>query len=165
MQIIFFRHGIAIDRDDPACPLDPDRFLTDEGRMRTDAAARGLAFLVDEVDLAITSPYVRARQTIEIALEHVRAPRGGLRESDALLPEAHPAGILRELTREKANRVLLAGHAPGLDYVIALALDAPRAVTSLKKAGAACVEWEAGSPGGTLLWLMRAKDLMALGKR
>ena len=31
MQLYIVRHGIAVDREDPDCPPDPNRFLTQEG--------------------------------------------------------------------------------------------------------------------------------------
>ena len=30
MQLYVVRHGIAIDREDPKCPSDPERYLTEE---------------------------------------------------------------------------------------------------------------------------------------
>ena len=42
MIVHLFRHGIAIDREDPASPPEADRFLTPKGIAKTEAAARGL---------------------------------------------------------------------------------------------------------------------------
>jgi len=35
MLLYIVRHGIAIDREDPKCPSDPERYLTPEGHTRT----------------------------------------------------------------------------------------------------------------------------------
>jgi len=35
MQLFIVRHGIAIDREDPRCPPDPERYLTEEGVEKT----------------------------------------------------------------------------------------------------------------------------------
>ena len=43
MQLYIVRHGIAIDRDDPKCPADPERYLTEEGKEKTKQVARGVA--------------------------------------------------------------------------------------------------------------------------
>jgi hypothetical protein len=40
MRLYLMRHGIAIDREDPDCPPDPERYLTPKGIQRTRAAAR-----------------------------------------------------------------------------------------------------------------------------
>ena len=46
MQLYIVRHGIAIDREDPKCPPDPDRYLTEEGIEKTKQVAKGIAALV-----------------------------------------------------------------------------------------------------------------------
>ncbi|MGB7437560.1 MAG: histidine phosphatase family protein, partial [Candidatus Acidiferrum sp.] len=66
MQLYIVRHGVAIDREDPKCPADPDRFLTDEGIEKTRLAAEGVAEIAAVPDLILTSPYVRAVQTAEL---------------------------------------------------------------------------------------------------
>ena len=43
MQLFIVRHGIAIDREDPKCPSDPERYLTPEGLKKTREAANGFA--------------------------------------------------------------------------------------------------------------------------
>jgi phosphohistidine phosphatase SixA len=43
MEICFFRHGIAVDRDDSSVTSDRDRPLTAKGVRKTRAAAEGLA--------------------------------------------------------------------------------------------------------------------------
>ena len=35
MQLYIVRHGIAIDREDPKCPSDPERYLPAEGVEKT----------------------------------------------------------------------------------------------------------------------------------
>ena len=45
MQLYIVRHGIAIDREDPKAPPDPDRFLTEEGIERTKQVAKGIVAL------------------------------------------------------------------------------------------------------------------------
>jgi len=38
---ILFASGIAIDREDPKCPPDPERYLTEEGVEKTKQVAKG----------------------------------------------------------------------------------------------------------------------------
>ncbi len=66
MQLYIVRHGIAIGREDPKCPPDPERYLTEEGVEKTKQVAKGVAALGITGDLFLTSPYVRAVQTAEI---------------------------------------------------------------------------------------------------
>ena len=66
MRLYLMRHGIAIDREDPDCPSDPERYLTPKGIQRTRAAARGLRALRVKPTALLTSPFVRAVQTGEV---------------------------------------------------------------------------------------------------
>ncbi len=66
MLLYIVRHGIAIDREDPKCPSDPERYLTPDGLQRTCEVAKKLAKLIGPPKVFISSPYVRAVQTAEI---------------------------------------------------------------------------------------------------
>ncbi len=52
MQLYIVRHGIAIDREDPKCPPDPERYLTEEGVEKTKQVAKGVAALGVTADLS-----------------------------------------------------------------------------------------------------------------
>jgi len=164
MRLCVIRHGIAIDRNDPACPPDPERYLTKQGRDRTQEAARGLRALELKPDALLTSPYLRARQTAEIVAKALDMPVDTFHVTDALLPWARPEELFRELRRLDAGCVACFGHAPNVDGLIAYALGLDHAATSLKKAGAALLTLETLSPPwGALEWLMPARALRRLG--
>lgn len=165
MQLVLLRHGIAQDRADPATPPDPERRLTPRGERRTLQAARGLRALFPEPRIVLSSPFVRARQTADLALEGLGARAVDVVPTDALLPEAPPADLLRVLERTGVDQVLAVGHAPNLDLVVAHALGAPAAVTALKKAGAACLELTPGAGPGRLVWLLEPRALRLLARR
>ncbi len=40
MQLYIVRHGIAIDREDPKCPPEAERYLTEEGIEKTKQVAK-----------------------------------------------------------------------------------------------------------------------------
>lgn len=166
MQLYVVRHGIAIDRDDPKCPPDPERYLTEEGVEKTRQVAKGMAALGITGDLFLTSPYVRATQTAEIFASALDYARQKIRRTDLLLPGAEPSLLFRELARDKqASAVFLFGHAPQLDDAIATALGSKKHVTALKKAGVALVELKRVSPPiGMLVWLAIPKLLRRAGK-
>ena len=67
MLLYLVRHGIAVDREDPNSPPDPERPLTPRGMKRTHAAALGLAAMKIEPDAVLTSPWLRAVQTAQLA--------------------------------------------------------------------------------------------------
>src|SRR5436305_15219678 len=72
-ELYFIRHGLAEERGD-AWPDDNKRPLTDEGMSRMRKAVRGLARLGVTVDVVLTSPLVRARQTADIVASGLAPP-------------------------------------------------------------------------------------------
>jgi phosphohistidine phosphatase len=164
MLLYLMRHGIAIDREDPECPPEPERFLTPKGIEKTRGAAHGLLALKVNPDLVLSSPYLRAVQTAEIACVALELPVSDIKRTDALLPGASPLMLFEELSKCKADEVLCFGHAPNMDEVIAHAVHAQKAFTQLKKAGCACLEMSSLSPvDGELLWLMTSRALRVIG--
>ena len=159
MQLYIVRHGIAIDREDPKCPAEAERYLTEEGIERTQQVAEAVAALGIHADLIFSSPYLRAMQTAAIFASELGYPKQKIRRTDSLLPGAEPGAFLRELAREKdVSAVLCFGHAPHVDGLLAAAVGASRHVTSMKKAGVALVELKRLSPpNGQLVWLITPK--------
>lgn len=166
MELYIVRHGIAVDREDPKCPPDPERYLTEEGVEKTKGVAKGLAALGVTPGLFLSSPYTRAFQTAEIFAETFDYSRQKIRRSELLLPGTEPTLLFRELARERqASSIFVFGHAPHLDDVITTALGAKKHLTSLKKAGVALIELKRISPpAGTLVWLATPKMLRRAGK-
>ena len=166
MQLYIVRHGIAIDREDPQCPAEAERYLTEEGVEKTKQVAKGVAALGVTGELLITSPYARAVQTAEIFAEALDYAKQKIRRNEMLLPGSEPTLLFRELAREKqASTVFIFGHAPHLDAVIATALGSKKHLTSLKKAGVANIELKRISPPiGVLAWLGTPKILRKAGK-
>ena len=166
MEIYVVRHGIAIDREDPKSPPDPDRYLTEEGIEKTKRVAAAVASLSGSPDLLLSSPYVRAMQTAEIFASALEYPKAKIRRSDLLLPGAEPTLFFRELAKDKqSSTIFIFGHAPQLDDLIACALGTKLHITSLKKAGVALIELKRVSPPhGELVWLAPPKLLRRAGK-
>ena len=165
MLLYLMRHGIAIDREDPDCPAEAERYLTPKGMDRTREAARGLRDLRISPTTLLTSPYVRAVQTGEIVCDVLDLDPKQLRATDALKPEAKPARLAEELEKVSGDDVMCFGHAPQLDDFIAHAVRASAAFTALKKAGVACLDIEGLSPlRSTLEWLLTSKTLRHLDR-
>lgn len=166
MEIYVVRHGIAIDREDPKCPPDPERYLTEEGIEKTKRVAAGVEALGASPDLLLSSPYVRAIETAEIFAAALDYLKQKIRRTDLLLPGAEPTLFFRELVKDKqTSTVFIFGHAPQLDDLIATALGSKHHLTSLKKAGVALLELKRVSPpSGQLIWLAPPKLLRRAGK-
>jgi phosphohistidine phosphatase len=171
MLIYLVRHGIATDREDPSCPPDPERRLTEKGIAKTREVARGAKELGIDADLFLSSPYLRALETAEVFAGEFGYDKGKIRKLDALKPAASPAMLFREINRlggaarKEVESVICFGHAPNLDSVIAAGVGTGSPFTALKKSGVACLEMERlAPPRGLLLWLATPKLLRSLGE-
>ncbi len=158
MRLIAIRHGIAADPPEHGGP-DATRPLTERGRERCAAAARGLLRLEAAPALILTSPLVRAAETAAI-LAGVLGTAAPVRTA-ALAPGGDPGRVLDEARATGADTVIAVGHRPDLDALIAHALDLGQPVTRLGKCGAAAVAFEDG--GAELLWVLTPRALRALG--
>src|ERR1700682_5855616 len=166
MQLYIVRHGIAIDREDSKSPPEAERFLTEEGIAKTKQVAKSVAALGVSPDLLVSSPYVRAMQTAEIFANALEYPKSKIRRNELLLPGSEPSVFFRELAKDKhSSTVLLFGHAPHLDELLATAIGSKHPVTTLKKAGVACLELKRISPpSAQLIWLATPRLLRKAAK-
>jgi phosphohistidine phosphatase len=163
-EICFFRHGIAVDREDPSVTSDAARPLTDEGIQKTRAAAEGLKRMALEFDRILTSPWLRASQTAAILAEvlALAAPE----EMAELEGDRNPSELVDALAHRHAKRTLLVGHEPLLSATVVHILGGEWAL-DLKKAGACNLFVDALPPRkpGTLLWHVTSRQLRWMVKR
>jgi len=160
MEVWLLRHAAAEERSESG--RDADRGLTDEGAKRARAVARGLATLEPGIELILTSPYRRARQTAEPVGRELGLERR-LRESRSLEPGRDPQEILEEIRAEGVAGVLLVGHEPHLGALLGrLVAGRPALTVPLKKAAVARVDWD-GTGAGELRALLPARILERLG--
>jgi phosphohistidine phosphatase SixA len=125
MEVTLFRHGIAVDRADPRCPVDFERPLTLEGKQRAAIAIRGLKALGLKPDRVIVSPYVRCQQTARLVMQELGLARRSLVTSDELVPGIDPRAIWGTLAATPASAVLLVGHGGTLEPMAGVALGIP----------------------------------------
>ena len=144
MEIWLLRHAAAEDRSSSG--HDADRTLTEDGHKRAREVARGLAALEPGIELVLTSPYARARQTAEPAARALKL-HARLRESAALEPDSDPDDILAEIRAEKVESVLLVGHEPHLGALLGrLVVGRAGHPIPMKKAAVARLSWEGSGP-------------------
>ena len=126
-ELVLLRHGIAEPRQ--AGQDHPDRPLTELGRQRTQRVMEALVRRGLRLDRLLTSPYLRALQTAQLALEAGLAP--GLVVDERL----QPGGAHETLLTRFDGRLGLVGHEPDLgDLACALLGSVPGSLV-LRKAG------------------------------
>jgi len=161
-SLYLVRHAIAAERGDQY-PDDSKRPLTGEGMSRFRKAARGLVEMGVEVDLILTSPFVRARQTADILSEQLRG-RPPVVETHTLVPGAAHADLVAELANHaKRSALAIVGHEPGIGTTAARLVGA-RGTFEFKK-GAVCRVDVGGLPPagpGRLVWFASPKMLVGL---
>src|SRR6478672_8046810 len=112
-ELYLVRHGLAEERGE-AWPDDAKRPLTEDGIDRMRKAARGLARLGAVIDVVLTSPLVRARQTADIVAGAIE-PRPSLVNAESLAPSGTYAAVVAELEKHaKKTRIALVGHEPNI---------------------------------------------------
>src|SRR3954467_5237920 len=96
-ELYLLRHGIAEERGEK-WPDDTKRPLTEDGMARFRKAARALARVGVEVDVVLTSPLVRTRQTAEI-FAAAFTPHPAVVTLDALAPDGSSSEVIAELDK------------------------------------------------------------------
>ena len=161
MDLWLLRHAAA--QDVTPSGRDDERALTSEGAARAAAVARGLTLLAPTIEVVLSSPYRRARETAEAAARALGVE--GVVESSALEPGRPASEIVRQLSVSPWNRVLLVGHEPLLGSVIGLVVFGDEGSgIPLKKAQVARLTWNPGERG-KLKALIPARVLEGLTAR
>ncbi|HUF23308.1 MAG TPA: phosphohistidine phosphatase SixA [Vicinamibacterales bacterium] len=162
MELYLVRHGIAAERG-TEWPDDSTRPLTPKGIARMGKVTAGLEALGVGLDLILTSPLVRARQTADLLHQGL----GGatpLEETALLAPGGKPADLVDHLrSRKKSDRIALVGHEPDLGQLAAFLIGA-RAPLVFKKGGICRIDFEKSPPvpPGQLVWFALPRMLRAL---
>jgi phosphohistidine phosphatase len=161
-SVYLVRHAIAGERG-PEYPDDAQRPVTKKGAARMRQGVRGLRSLAPGIELVLTSPLVRARDTAGLLAAGL-APEPDVLVLDALAPGCAPADVVRGLTRRpERGTVALVGHEPDLGLLAAWLLGA-REPLVFKKGGIARIDFD-GNPGeaaGRLIWLATPRMLRGL---
>jgi phosphohistidine phosphatase len=168
MNLYLLRHAEAVERGTPGYEHDATRPLTRDGVRRMKRIARGIRALEPELDLILTSPFLRAAQTAELVAAALKQEKK-LHVTPHLAPDGEPAKLLGELSKRfpKAMNVMLVGHEPHLSELIARLIAGEARVAIQLKKGALCKlsaeGWHQG-PCATLEWLLGPKILKRLRK-
>jgi phosphohistidine phosphatase len=154
MKIWLMRHGQA----EAMAASDPQRALTEQGRVEAAAVARLLEG--KQLDNILASPYLRAQQTAAIVSRHLAWTKG-IATAAWLTPDDEPRLVLDFLAERDEQHLLLVSHQPLLGQLISLLVDGHKgAHYPMPTAGLACIETDFPAAGiGQLLLLTCPAEL------
>ena len=163
-ELYLIRHGLAEERGN-AWPDDGKRPLTEEGMDSMRKEARGLARLGVVLDVVLSSPLVRARQTADLVAGGLE-PRPPIVNVESLTPEGSYAAVVADLEKHaRKKRIALVGHEPAIGE-LAARLIGSRHSFEFKKGAVCRIDVAAIPPSGpgNLRWLLTPKVLKAVRK-
>ena len=153
-EIYILRHGHA---QDPNNGLnDFDRALTEEGIEKITKLSLLFSKLDANLELVLSSPYVRARETAEIFVSNL-LPKPKLKIVDFLACGTSSKEISRGLMEYSSGKnILIVGHCPDLEIFLGKLIGAER--VTLKKGALAKVNFQNNIElSGELEWLITPK--------
>jgi phosphohistidine phosphatase len=163
-ELYLIRHGIAAERG-PQYPDDSKRPLTAQGVSRLRRATDGLIQLDVQLDVVLTSPLVRAKQTADV-IAGALPGRPNVVTTDSLAPGGSHASIIDELAKHsRRTRIALVGHEPDLGELAARLIGAKKPI-ELKKGSVCRIDVQSLPPAGSgrLRWLITPRMLRKIGK-
>lgn len=150
MDLYLLRHGEAEPRG--ASFAEASRALTDKGRREVSRIVKQASRAKVQPAVILTSTYVRARQTAEIAAHILKVE---IAESRHLTPSADPQKLWLELAQYAGQSLLLAGHEPHMSKFVHFLLGAGFDLDFKK---GALIRIEAADPPaepkGSLKWML-----------
>ena len=165
MELYILRHAIAVKRGSKEYPND-DRPLTNDGIQKMKSAAGGIRNIVGDVNVILTSPLIRARDTAKIVAKALKYKREIL-TCEELLPGKPIAGLMTYLAKFKTNaKVVLIGHEPDLGLAASAFLGCDQPVIQFKKGGLCRIDVPAIplKEPGTLIWHLTPNHLRMIAE-
>ncbi len=162
MEIYLMQHGQAYAEDQ-----DPERSLTPGGEDQIRSSGKALKKLGVEVDLFVSSPKKRARQTAEIVAGELGYSKGEITVTEALEPLAPPEDAIAYLGRfGDKGKMLLAGHLPSLGKIASNLMSERVDVSIHFEMGGICrIDVEAlPTHTGDLRWILTPRQLRMLAE-
>lgn len=167
MNLYLIRHAIAIDEGTEGYE-DSERPLTDSGRKKMRMIAKGLRGIGVGIDLIISSPYVRARETAEV-LADVFKIKTEIGFSENLVQLGDPNLLIAEINEKySVDSIAIVGHEPNLSALTGLLVSENAKIDMLyKKGGVSKLTTDDlhHSRTATLEWLLTPKILVEIADK
>ncbi|MGH9970044.1 MAG: SixA phosphatase family protein [Pyrinomonadaceae bacterium] len=159
-SLFILRHAKSSWKD--SALQDFDRPLNARGRRAAEVVGRFIRQQKIALDLILSSPAVRARETIEIVIKTAKLTTE-LRY-DQRIYEAGPLRLLEVISQieEDKSNVLLVGHNPGLEELLQILTDKAERMNTgtLAKITFETTKWRKTlEKKGSLEWVVKPKEL------
>ncbi len=123
--------------------------------------------LETQIDLILSSPYLRAADTARILQKKLRLDKDKLVMMDDLSPTGDPNRLVKEVADKYGSvaNIALVGHEPGLSRLISVLVSGdPTLPITLKKGGVCCLTVDKLEYGrcAALEWLLGPAQLMEI---
>ncbi len=164
--LLLLRHGIA--EDAGPGESDASRRLTGEGKRKVREVVAGMRALDLSIDVILTSPLRRARETAEIVADGYGLD-DALVEASALAPARGADAVFDALqAHARCESIMLVGHQPDLGELASTLLVGTPGLVPLpfRKAGLAAISVTAIPPraAGTLEFFLTPGQLRKIGR-
>lgn len=166
MDLYIIRHAEALPIG-AGIETDEDRPLTEHGQAQAQRLGEVLSARGVFVELLLTSPLLRARQTAEGILSSWQGEAPALRECPQLAPDSKKRALAMTINEMRPHSVALVGHQPDLARYAAWFIGSAKALVDFDKAGAAYIHSgaEIRKGCGTLIWLITSDWLLPPGSQ
>ena len=156
MELYLIRHAEAVPRGKNDNVADEDRPLTPNGESQARAVASGLQRKGVALQAILTSPLLRARQTVEGMLKTWSGTAPEVRVCEELSPGTKARKLAKALRGLDLQQVALVGHEPDMSAWAAWVIGSKKAQLALAKAGVAHISFPGGAAkgSGTLVQLL-----------
>jgi phosphohistidine phosphatase len=163
MKLYVVRHAEALSQEKADINSDADRPLTEYGHAQCRALAPALLAQGVTIEVILTSPYLRARQTAQGLVDHWLDPKPRIEECEELAPSGSSGKLARTLRKMKVATAALVGHMPDLAEHLAWFVGSKKARLEMDKAGVAFIECDdlPDKGSGSLRWLVTPKWYMS----
>ena len=161
-SLYLVRHAIAEERGED-WPDDTKRPLTEKGIAKMRQVVQGLDALDTGIEVVITSPLVRARQTADLLLEGLK-PKPSVDILAQLAPGETPAKVAEALAAYAGRgAIALVGHEPALGELGGWLIGANAPIV-FKKGGVCRIDVASLPPEryGQLVWLALPRMLRGI---
>lgn len=160
MNIYILRHAIAVPRGTAGYD-DDDRPLTKEGIIKMKKNAVGMAKIIDDIGLIISSPLIRAVETARIAANELKYNKEII-ITEYLIPGNKLQDLYNFLDQYKnVKSIMLVGHEPHLSYLASNLIGRDESVIEFKKGGLCLIQKKdiSSVKPGILIWSVTPKQL------